>query len=186
VAITTQFGYGRDRSSNADLHSSSEIWYAIQTHCRHEKVVAFELQTRGVSAFLPLVKEVHRWSDRRKVVELPLFSSYVFVHLVATNETRARVLRTDGVIRFVGQHGEGTPIPDEQIESLKMLVAKNLPFVSHPFLKAGQRVRIRGGALDGLEGIFRSQNGEDTLVVSLDAIQRSLSIQISGYDLEVA
>ncbi len=186
VAITTQFGYGREISSKADQDSSSEAWYAIQTHCRHEKVVAIDLQIRGVSTFLPLAREIHRWSDRRKVVDLPLFSSYVFVHLLATNETRARVLRIDGVIRFVGQHGGGTPIPDEQIEWVKMLVAKKLPFVSHPFLKAGQRVRIRGGALDGLEGIFKSQNGEDTLVVSLDAIQRSLSIQISGYDLEVA
>src|SRR5215813_1682003 len=169
MAITTQFGYELGRRLNKDQKSSSEAWYAIQTQCRREKVVAFELQTRGVTTFLPLVKEVHRWSDRRKIVDLPLFSSYVFVRLLATNETRARVLHTDGVIRFVGQPGGGSPIPDEQIESVKMLVAKNLPFVSHPFLKAGQRVRIRGGALDGLEGVFRSQNGEDMLVVSLDA-----------------
>jgi len=180
-----QFGYAEKRSSYAEQDSSSGAWYAIQTHPRHERVVAIELQIRGVSTFLPLVREVHRWSDRRKTVELPLFSSYVFVHLAATTEARARVLRSGGVLRFVGQHAGGTPIPDEQIESVKMLVAKNLPCVNHPFLNTGQRVRIRGGALDGLEGIFRSQNGEDALVVSLDAIQRSLAIQIKGYDIEI-
>jgi hypothetical protein len=86
----------------------------------------------------------------------------------------------------VGPHGEGTPIPDEQIEFVRTLLARKVPFASHPFLKVGQRVRIRGGSLDGLEGIFKSQNGKNTLILSLDAIQRSLSIHLNGYDIEVA
>lgn len=160
-------------------------WYAIQTRSRHEKVVADQLQVRGIITFLPLVTEIHRWSDRRKMVEVPLFSCYVFVQLVTTNDARARVLHTEGVVRVVGRNAEGTPIPDEQIESVRRVLAQNVPWVSHPFLKAGQRVRIRGGALDGVAGVFLSGSGDDTLIVSVEAIQRSLAVRITGYDIEV-
>ena len=160
-------------------------WYAIQTRSRHETVVAKQLQLRGITIFLPLLSEIHRWSDRRKVVKVPLFSSYVFVKLVTTNDARARVLHTKGVVRFVGQHAGGTPIPPEQIESVRRLLAQKIPCVSHPFLKAGQRVRIRGGALDGVVGVFQARNGDDTLVVSVEAIQRSLVVRITGYKVEV-
>jgi transcription elongation factor/antiterminator RfaH len=160
-------------------------WYAIQTRSRHEKVVAKQLQSRAITIFLPLITEIHRWSDRRKVVEVPLFSSYIFVQLTTTNDARARVLHTKGVVRFVGQHAGGTPIPPEQIESVRRLLAQKIPCVSHPFLKAGQRVRIRGGALDGVEGVFQARSGDDTLVVSVEAIQRSLAVRITGYSVEV-
>jgi transcription antitermination factor NusG len=162
-------------------------WFAVHTRARHEKMVAYRLQQQGMTTFLPLVTEVHRWSDRRKKVELPLFSCYVFVRLIPTNEQRMRVLGLDGVFSFVGSsRGEGTPVPDEQIEAVRTLIAQDLPWSNHPFLKIGQRVRIRGGALDGVEGVLLLRDGEDTLVVSIDAIQRSLAVRIEGYDVEPA
>ena len=160
-------------------------WYAIQTRSRHEKVVAKQLQTKGINSFLPVLTEIHRWSDRCKAVEVPLFSSYVFVQLVTNNEARAQVLHTEGVVRLVGQNAEGTPIPEEEIESIRRVLVQNVPCVRHPFLKVGQRVRIRGGALDGVEGVYLSANGDHTLVVSVEAIQRSLAVRITGYDIEV-
>ncbi|MBV9180060.1 MAG: UpxY family transcription antiterminator [Acidobacteria bacterium] len=159
-------------------------WYAVQTRSRHEKLVAHQLETRGLSHFLPIVVESHRWSDRRKRVEVPLFPGYVFVRAVESNEGRVEVLRTHGVVRFVGSSPTGTAIPDTEIESVRTLVSGDVPWNSYPFLKTGQRVRIRGGAIDGLEGILLRRDGEDRLVVSIDAIQRSLSISIKGYDLE--
>ena len=159
-------------------------WYAVQTRARHEKTVAGRLQEQGVPTFLPLVSEVHRWSDRRKTVELPLFSCYVFVRMVLTGAQRLQVYRVNGVFRIVGVHGEGIPIPDEQIDAVRTLVEQQLPWSSHPFLKVGQRVRIRGGALDGVEGVLSARAGERSLVVSVDAIQRSLAVRIEGYDVE--
>jgi transcription antitermination factor NusG len=160
-------------------------WYAIQTRSRHEKLVAYHLQMRGMSQYLPTIIETHYWSDRRKRIELPLFPGYVFVQLSDSNEHRVQVLRTPGVLRFVGLAPGGTPIPDEQIDSVRTLVEQNVPWVSHPFLKSGQRVRVRGGALDQLEGVFLRRNGQDALIISIDAIQRSLAVSIQGYDLEV-
>jgi len=161
-----------------------EKWFAVHTHARHEKVVAQEVREQGITSFLPLVKQVRQWSDRRKLVEFPLFSCYVFVKLTPTNDQRMRVLRANGVLRFVGTHGMGIPIPEEQIEAVRILVEEQLPVCSHPFLKIGQRVRIRTGALAGVEGILVSRSGEQALVISLDAIQRSLSVRIQGYEIE--
>lgn len=159
-------------------------WYALLTRARHEKIVAHRLRERGVTAFLPLVTEVRRWSDRKKSVEFPLFSCYVFARLLPTNEARLTALRIDGVFSLVGARGEGTPIPDQQIDAVRRLLEERLAWHSHPFLKIGQRVRIRSGALDGVEGILVSRSGESTLVISIDAIQRSLAVRVEGYDVE--
>jgi len=161
-----------------------ENWYAVHTRARHERVVAQRLTEQGVTTFLPLVTEVHRWSDRSKSVELPLFGCYVFVRLSPTGEERLRVLRIDGVFKFVGARGLGTPITESQIDAVRKLIGQQIPWSAHPFLQIGQRVRVRGGALDGVEGILVSRNDDNTLVVSIDAIQRSLAVRIQGYDVE--
>jgi transcription antitermination factor NusG len=166
------------------LAAETASWYAVQTRARHEKVVAGRLREQGLDTFLPVSSEVHRWSDRRKKVEVPLFGCYVFVKLVLSDECRYRVCNVDGVFGFVGVRGQGIAIPDEQIEAVRALLAGQLPWSSHPFLKIGQRVRIRGGSLDGVEGILAARNGDRTLIVSVDAIQRSLAVRIEGYDVE--
>jgi transcriptional antiterminator NusG len=161
-----------------------ESWYAVQTRARHEKVVLQRFREKRLTTFLPLVTEVRRWSDRQKVLELPLFSCYVFVKIMNTNEDRQRVLFTEGVFDLVGVPRQGTPIPDEQIEAVRTIVEERISWQSHPFLKIGQRVRIRSGALDGVEGILVDRNGRDTLVISVDLIQRSMAIRVDGYSVE--
>jgi transcription antitermination factor NusG len=168
------------------IEAEVENWYGLQTRPRHEKIVAQRLEERGVTTFLPLVTEVHRWSDRKKSVQMPLFSCYVFAKFVPNRSDRLRVLRVDGVFGLVGASGEGTPIPDAQIDAVRSLVETELPWSSHPFLKIGQRVRIRSGALDGMEGILVSRNGDRTLVISVEAIQRSLAVRVEGYEVEPA
>jgi len=168
----------------APVARAESNWYALQTRARHEKTIAERLREQGVTSFLPLVSEVHRWSDRRKTVELPLFSCYVFVRMAPTGQDRLRVCRINGVFGIVGVRGEGIPIPAEQIEAVRTLVAEQLQWSEHPFLKIGQRVRIRGGSMDGVEGILTARNGDRTLIISVDAIQRSLAVRIEGYDVE--
>src|ERR1700688_3107709 len=164
--------------------SGEESWYALLTRARHERVVAQRLGEVGVTSFLPTVTQERKWSDRKKLVEFPLFSCYVFAKLRSTNEGRLKALRIDGVYSLVGPRGEGTTIPDEQIDAVRRITEEQFAWHSHPFLKIGQRVRIRSGALDGVEGILVARSGESTLVVSVDAIQRSLSVRIEGYDVE--
>jgi transcription antitermination factor NusG len=162
----------------------AEHWYALHTRTRHEKMVEQRLVQRGVQTFLPLITEIHRWSDRKKKIQLPLFGGYLFAKLTPSKVDRLRVLSVEGVFTFVGVRGEGTPIPDSQIEAVRALVDGGLPCSTHPFLKIGQRVRIRSGALDGVEGILTDRAGGSTLVISIDAIQRSLAVRVEGYAVE--
>jgi transcription antitermination factor NusG len=171
-------------NSAAIIARGIENWYAVQTRARHERTVAQRLSDKGVTHFYPTITEIHRWSDRKKIVELPLFSCYLFVRLAPNNEELQKVLRIDSVLGFVGTSKLGNPIPDEQIDAVRILVNEQLPYSCHPFLKTGQRVRIKSGALDGLEGILLSRKGDRKLIISVDAMQRSLAVQIDGYDVE--
>ncbi len=166
--------------------SSPAQWYAVRTRSRHEKMVSQYLETQGIETFLPLVKRTHRWSDRTKEVELPLFAGYNFVRIVLSSPERLRVLQARGVAGFVGINGAGTPIPENQIRDIRTLLASHIPFEECSFLKVGQRVRIRGGCLDGVEGVLAAHNGNQSLTISVVPIQRSISIRIQGYALEAA
>jgi transcription antitermination factor NusG len=159
-------------------------WYALHTRARHEKAVERRLRDQGMETFLPTTLEVHRWSDRKKKVEVPLFNCYVFVRCALSAEDRTRVYRVESVHGFVGVRGASLPIPDEQIESIRKVLTQSVSWRSYPFLKAGQRVRVRGGAMDGVEGVFLAENGDHSLIISVDAIQRSMAVRIDGYDVE--
>jgi transcription antitermination factor NusG len=161
-------------------------WYAVRTRSRHEKMVCEQFVQQGIEAFLPLVKRTHRWTDRMKEVELPLFSGYSFVRVALASPDRLRVLQVHGVAGFVGINGAGTAIPENQIQDIRTLLASKVPFEEHPFLRVGQRVRIRGGCLDGVEGVLAGQNGDQSLMISLEPIQRSLAIRVQGYTVEAA
>jgi transcription antitermination factor NusG len=159
-------------------------WYAIQTRARHEKRVAAELEQTGIAHFLPTITETHRWSDRKKIVEVPLFPCYAFVNLIPYPGNRLAVLRIPGVLNFVGIRNCALPIPDSQIEDVQLLLKRQIPLAPYSFLKIGQRVRIRGGVLDGMEGLLVGKNGNSRLAISIEAIERSLTISVQGYDLE--
>jgi len=166
------------------ISTGRSSWFAVQTRPRHEKKVGVGLQEKGIQSFLPLHREKRNWSDRQQWVEVPLFSHYIFVRIPLTTETRVRVLQTRGVVQFAGASGRGTPIPDEQIENLQAIVKQRVPLGVHPFIKVGRRVRIRGGALNGLVGVLARINDDQSLVVSVDLIQKSVAMRIDGYEIE--
>lgn len=170
--------------SNLTPPVAAPRWYAIHTRARHEKKVAIELAAVGIEFFLPLLRRIHRWSDRFKVVEVPLFPCYIFAHTCPSSDFRFKLFKTGSILGLLGNHGYGTPIPDEEVEGIRRVLDNALPVVSHPFVKIGQRVRVRGGALHGLEGVLVRNHGGRRLVLSVNAIQRSIAITLEGYDLE--
>jgi len=173
-------------STSAEPATMASHWFAVQTRPRHEKKANLGLLERGIHNFLPLHRERRRWSDRHQWIELPLFSQYLFVRVPTSAESRVRVLQTPGVVQFVGSPGRGTPIPDEQIESLQAVAAQRMTMTPHESLRVGKRVRIRGGALDGVEGILSAIRNDRTLILSVDLIQKSVAIRIDGFDVEPA
>jgi transcription antitermination factor NusG len=169
---------------NGTPRVSQERWYAIRTRSRHEKVAIRQLDGAGVEAFLPLVTQVHRWVTGPKHVDVPLFPGYAFVRITYTPDQRVRVLRAHGVAGFVGTQGKGTPIPDKQIEDIKLLLNNKIPFKNSMTLRVGQRVRVKGGSLDGVEGVLVGTRSQRKLVILIEPIQRSLSVDLEGYDVE--
>jgi transcription antitermination factor NusG len=162
-------------------------WYAIQTRPRHEQVVAMQLTQDGIENLLPAMPEIHRWSDRRKLVHAPLFPTYVFVRVaLSSNEERVRILRKTGVMSFVGPKRDATSIDPTQIENVRTLMNLRAEVSPYPYLSEGQRVRICSGAFAGLEGILVRKTDDRHLVVSIDLIHKSVSVCINGYDLEPA
>jgi transcription antitermination factor NusG len=160
------------------------MWFAVQTRSNFEKKAAAQLQEKSIETFLPLISTKHKWSDRQRVIEAPLFSSYVFVRILPIQELRVAVLRTIGVTTFVGARGLGSPIPSAEIHSIRLMLDHQIPFQFHPYLEIGQRVRIRGGCLEGIEGVLTGINGDESLVISIQSIQKSVAMRISGFEVE--
>jgi transcription antitermination factor NusG len=170
----------------AELHGAllPDEWFAIRTRSRHEKVVTSQLEASGIESFLPLSSQVRSWSDRRKIVDFPLFPGYVFVRTSRTTQARVRVFQARGVIGFVGPNNQATPIPAQQIEAVRSLLQSQIDCRPHPYLNVGQRVRIQNGALQGLEGILVRIASDHSLVVSVDLIHRSVAIRLEGYEVD--
>jgi transcription antitermination factor NusG len=166
------------------LNLQATQWYSIQTRYRFERRVTAQLQRKGLQTFLPVLEEFHRWSDRRQAVLIPLFSGYTFARFELSAGLRMELLHTEGVIGLIGVRGVAAPIPAKQIDDLQRLLALKVPCSLHAFLKVGQRVRIRGGCLDGLEGILE-QRGQKNLVIAIESVQRAVAITIEGYELEL-
>jgi transcription antitermination factor NusG len=163
---------------------STDLWFAVQTRYRFEKKVSAQLTNKGMEVFLPLRKETRCWSDRKKDVSVPLFPGYTFVLSDRSVVRRLLVLQTAGVMGFVSFAGTAAMIPRKQIQDLQLLLSEEVPFSMYPFVKMGQRVRVRGGCLDGLEGLL-TQHEKGKLVVSIESIQRSLAIEIHAYEVEL-
>jgi transcription antitermination factor NusG len=169
---------------NLPLGKPAHAWYPLQTRYQCEKKVDAALSKMGWQTFTPMRREMRRWSDRMKLVEFPLFAGYTFVRMEAKPKMVLSVLQTPGLVRFVTQGREFAVVPDAEIESIRSVVQSDVPFESCPFPVVGEKVRIRGGCLDGVEGIFTALTGSGDLVVSVGAIQRSLRFALGSFSIE--
>jgi transcription antitermination factor NusG len=151
-------------------------WFALTTRPRHEKTVASGLQLRSVEGFLPLYPCKRPWSDRVKVVDLPLFPGYVFSRF--SYSERLRVLDIAGVTSVVGFNGQDAPIPETEIRAVQKLLACGYPVQPWQYLRIGECVRIVNGPLAGVQGILLNEKSALRVVVSVEVLQRSIAVEI--------
>jgi transcription antitermination factor NusG len=161
-------------------------WYALQTRAKHEKKVSAGLQERGVEAYAPTVREVHRWSDRSKAIDVPLFPCYTFVRGVMDSALHLKALRHPSVLHWVGCQGNPIAIPDSEMVSVLAVLRSGLPVGPHVFLRFGDRVRILGGSLEGVEGVLTGSGDNRRLIVSIDLLGKSVAVSLHNYELERA
>jgi len=166
-----------------DLGTEEPCWYGVYTIVRHEKTVNAALREKNIKTFLPIKKVVNRWKDRKKEVHIPLFPGYLFIN--SSLENRLKILNTRGVIRILGVNGFPTPISYEQIEAIKSVLDTNLNCEPCPYLSQGKDVIVVRGPLEGASGKIVERRGEFRLILSIDLIKRSVSVEVDISDVEL-
>ncbi|MGA9977925.1 MAG: UpxY family transcription antiterminator [Candidatus Sulfotelmatobacter sp.] len=160
----------------------SGSWYALYTCPRHEKRVVQQIEQHRISCFLPLYRSVRRWKDRRKELELALFPGYVFVRIAL--QDRLRVLQLASVVRFVSFNGHPVPLPQGEMDALMSGLKSGVRAEPHPYLTVGRHVKVKHGPLAGSQGILVRRKDKFRVVLSLELIMRSVSVEIDEADVE--
>lgn len=164
------------------LSEQPATWFAAYTVPRHEKTVARQMEARHIESFLPLYTAMRRWKNGCRVaVAQPLFPSYVFVH-IARREA-VKVLQAPGVVSIVSAGREPSPLPTAEIESLRSALPLRR-FEPHPYLVAGEKVRIISGSLMGMVGVLLRKKSNFRVVLTLDLIQQSVAVEIGSDEIE--
>src|SRR5271166_5517667 len=157
-------------------------WFAVYTAPRHEKSVARQFEVRQIESFLPLYRSMHRWKNGCRVnVDQPLFPNYVFV-LLGRREY-IRVLQVPGVLSLVGSGREPSALPTSEIEALRSGLPQ-VEYEPHPYLVAGDKVRIRSGSLTGMIGVLVRKKNNFRVVLTLDRIMQSVAVEIGIDEIE--
>jgi transcriptional antiterminator RfaH len=165
------------------IKKNTKYWYVLYTKPRFEKKTHLQLSAKGIESFLPLQTVLRRWSDRKKKVEVPLFTSYVFIH--AHEKERLLALQSIGVINCVGFKNRPAIIQDLEIENIKKLLNSGQLLEVIPLISVGSRVQIKKGPLSGMNGILTEIRGNNRFAVSFTEISKSISIEIPFQELEV-
>jgi len=162
-----------------DLTSKTALqWYAVRVRSNYETNVSALLENKGVERFLPTYRSRRKWSDRVKTLDLPLFPGYVFCRIPL--EERNIVLTTGGVVDIVSVGRVPAPISEEEIEAIRTVVQSRAHAEPWPFLKIGQKVKINGGAMSGVEGILVRVKNSWRLIISVTLLERSVAVEIDA------
>lgn len=164
---------------NESMHSPR--WYALRTRSRHEKLVRDQLEKQGIEPLLPTVKRLSQWKDRKKEIEVPLFSGYCFVRF--SQRDRLPVQKVSGVVEVVGSGSRPESIPDEEIEALRTLMNSVLLYDPHPYLHEGMMVEVVRGPLQGVQGILLRKEKRHRLVIGVRLIQQAAAVEIDVQDV---
>jgi len=161
--------------------STETAWFALWTRSRHEQVVRDQLQRKHVEVFLPTIMRWSHWKDRRKQIEWPLFPGYCFARF----DPRARmpILRCTGVVNIVSSEGAPAPIPDHEIENIRLLVESDLAYDPCPLIKEGMMVEVTHGPLRGVVGRLVRKGSHARLVLSVNLIGQAVSAEVDAADV---
>jgi len=165
-----------EENAALDGSAGTRWWHALYTRHQHEKVVAQALTGKGFEIFLPQYRTIRKWKDRQKEISLPLFPNYVFI--LGGLDRMLNIVTTPGVHSLVSWGGRPAEIPWKEIEAVRRLVDSSLPVEPHPFLKCGDFVRIKSGALEGIEGILVRKTRGVRLVLSVEMLSRSAAVEV--------
>jgi len=164
--------------------NTSTAWFALQTRYRYEERIASELQTKGFESYLPKLREVHKWKDRKKVMDVPAFGGYIFARFEPSLQNRVRVLETAGVVKLLGNHGTPEPVSHHEIESLRLALESGAPCTRHPYVEVGTPVQVRSGPLAGIEGRVLRMGNRLSIFVNVSSVCQAIAVEIPIDDVD--
>jgi transcription termination/antitermination protein NusG len=151
-------------------------WYALRVRPNYEKPVAAALRGKGFQEFLPLIRSRRQWSDRVKIMDLPLFPGYLFCRL--NLDERLPLLTTPGFLYLVGVGKNPEPVDDSEIAGIQSVLRSGLTVTPWPNLVVGQKVRLKHGPLRGLDGVLTRIANRHRIYVSVTLLKRSISVEV--------
>jgi len=162
---------------------SAAQWFAVWTRSRHEQVVREQLERKDILAFLPTVTRWSRWKDRKKKIDWPLFPGYCFAQF--DPENALSILKCSGVVNIVSVEGKPAPIPEYELDSIRLLVHSDLQFDPCPLIREGMMVEVVHGPLRGVVGrLLRKDAPKARLVLSVDLIGQAVSVEVDAADVK--
>jgi len=155
-------------------------WFVVWTHSHSERLVRDQLAAKGFDTFLPTMKTWSRRNGARSAIAVPMFPGYVFLHHAIDKASYVEVAKTRGLVRVLGERWDRlAPVPDEEIDAIRRIVASDVPAFPHPYLREGQQVRIVCGPLAGVDGWLVARKPQKGLfVVSVELLQRSVAVEV--------
>jgi transcriptional antiterminator RfaH len=159
------------------------IWYVLVIRSRHEKKCEQLLTKKGIEVFLPLQKVIREWSDRKKKIDVPLFSGYLFIKYDTSK--RIEILNTPGVVRFIRYDQQDATVPESQIQAIKSALCNSVLIdVVDQHFSEGEEILIKSGPFEGLYGKIVFYNSKRKIQISIDAIGKNLLIEIGKTRIE--
>lgn len=159
-------------------------WYVLHTRSRFETVVHEGLQKKSVEVFLPKITVPSRRRDRRLMIRVPLFPGYLFVKTDLDPVEHLEIVKTIGAVRLIGNQRQPVPVAEEAIESLKIMVAAQLPVATGKRFKKGERVMVIRGPFAGVTGVFSEYRGRGRVVVRIEALGQWAGVEVDAEDIE--
>lgn len=173
-----------DNTGTDQAHATRLPWYAVRTKSNCEKTVAQTLASKGITTYLPEYRSRRETFGRITEGYAPLFPGYVFCRVDTTE--RVPVISTPAVVAIVGFGNDPAPIPDSEIEAVQAMLSSGVPVEVCGYLREGQRVRIRKGPFQNVEGTLVTKKSESKFVVSVSLLQRSVAVEFDPAWLGVA
>ena len=160
-------------------------WYVLHTKSRHENVVDEGLKKKTLEVFLPKIKVRSKRRDRRAMIQVPLFPGYVFVKTDLHPHSHLEIVKTAGAVRLIGSKLGPVPVPDETIDSLRIMIASDGPISTGTRLKPGDRVMVVDGPFTGVSGTLIRYRGKGRVIVNIEALGQYAGVDVDEHDVEV-
>lgn len=168
-------------------HETGKNWYVLRVRSRHEFVTHSELLRKGISSYLPTVRKMSQWKDRKKLVEFPLFPGYIFTSIDVNSQEYYSTLKTKGAVNILSlAAGEPAPVPCDEIDSLRILVESGEELDIYPHLKEGAKVLVKRGLLKGAKGVLTRKENLCMFSVDIVMLGKSVGAKVLADDVEPA